>query len=368
MKVNFNKAGLSEALNLLISVVPNRTPKPILKCVKIVADKEGVHIYGTDLEIGLKCVVEEVQVEQEGEVVLPADRLAAIVRESADEVLLFESAESMCKIAGADSHFTIYGQQPDQYPSVPDFEGNADLEGLLGEFQTGIEQCLFATAKESTRYALNGVLWEVSGKKLLFVATDGRRLARTMVNLTEVASEAMTSAKVIVPSKTMSLLDKISSSPDEKVFVKLTENQLLISCGGVVISSNLVEGSFPKYSDIIPTDYKKKLVLSKEAVLSGVKRAALLTNEESRGIKLSISNNKLVFSSRVPETGDAQVTMAIEYTGETIEIGFNPQFILDALRVIRTDEFNLELGDSDRPGLIKSGKEFVYVLMPINLS
>jgi DNA polymerase-3 subunit beta len=128
-----------------------------------------------------------------------------------------------------------------------------------------------------------------------------------------------------------------------------------------------VEGNFPKYEDIIPTDYDKKLSLSTEAVLSAVRRSALLTSEESRGIKLAVGKDKLVFSCRAPEMGDAQIDMVIDYKGEPIEIGFNPQFLMDVLRVIRTPEFELELGQSDRPGLIKSGANFLYVLMPINL-
>jgi len=367
MKVNFNRAALSEALGLLTSVVPARTPKPILRCVRITAAEKQVKICATDLEIGINYSVSEVQVEEDGEIVVPADRLAAIVRESAEEVLVVEAEEGVCKIKGADSHFTIYGQEADQYPAVPDFDGDADIEISLSNLQAGIEQCLFAAAKESTRYALNGVLWEIKGKKLLLVATDGRRLARVRVNLASAANKKVEEAKIIVPAKTMSLLDRIGSSEKDVVSVKLVNNQILISCANVVISSNLVEGNFPKYEDIIPTDYDKKLSLSTEATSSAVRRSALLTSEESRGIKLSIGKETLVFSCRAPETGDAQVEMPISYKGEPIEIGFNPQFIVDVLRVIKAKEFEFELGQSDRPGLIKSGKDFLYVLMPINL-
>jgi len=170
-----------------------------------------------------------------------------------------------------------------------------------------------------------------------------------------------------VPAKAMGLLDKIGAGEKESVAVKLVDNQILMSCANVVISSNLVEGNFPKYEDIIPTDYDKKLTLPTEATLSAVRRASLLTSEESRGIKLSVEKDKLVFSGRTPETGDAQVDMPISYKGEPIDIGFNPQFLMDVLRVITSPEFELELGGSDRPGLIKSGTTFLYVLMPINL-
>jgi len=367
MKVNFNRVALSEALGLLTSVVPSRTPKPILRCVKMTVADKDVRICATDLEVGINCLVSEVQVEEAGEVVVPADRLAAVVRESVDEVLSLEADEGTCEIKGADSHFTIYGQQPEQYPAVPDFNGTADIEVSLDNLQAGVEQCLFATAKESTRYAINGVLWEIKGKKLSLVATDGRRLARSRLNLAAKPDEQVAATKIIVPAKAMALLEKIGSSNKDTVAVKLIDNQILMRCANVVICSNLVEGNFPKYEDIIPTDYDKKLTLSTEAALSAVRRSALLTSEESRGIKLSIKDDNLVFSGRAPETGDAKINMSIDYKGAPIEIGFSPQFLIDVLKVIKAPEFELELGQPDRPGLIKSGANLLYVLMPINL-
>ncbi|UCG47659.1 MAG: DNA polymerase III subunit beta [Phycisphaerales bacterium] len=365
MKVSFNRAAMAEALGLLTGVVPSRTPKPILRCVQIVAEEKAVRINATDLEVGISYLVAEVQVESEGEVIVPADRLSAIVRESVDEVLLLEARDGTCEIRGSDSHFTIYGQEPGQYPPVPVFDGKADLEIGLNVLQGGIEQCLFATARESSRYAINGVLWEIQDKKLMLVATDGRRLARCRVTLGSAPEKAI--ANMIVPAKTMGLLDKLGGNEKDSVAVKLLDNQIVISCANVVISSNLVEGNFPKYEDIIPTDYDKKLRLPTEATLSAVRRSALLTSEESRGIKLSIGQKKLVFSCRSPEAGDAQIEMVIDYRGEPIDIGFNPQFLMDVLRVVRTPEFDFELGQPDRPGLIKSGTTFLYVLMPINL-
>jgi len=134
-----------------------------------------------------------------------------------------------------------------------------------------------------------------------------------------------------------------------------------------VVSSNLVEGNFPKYEDIIPKDYEKKLTLNTAQMLSAVRRAALLANEDSKGIRLALDKGSLVLTSRAPETGDAQIDMAVDYSGEPIEIGFNPQFLIDVLRVIGADTFELHLGQPDRPGLIKSGSNFLYIVMPVNL-
>ena len=365
MKVKFNRAALQDALSLVSSIVPSRTPKPILQCLRITTEDAAVRISATDLEAGITQLVKQVDIEQPGDIVVPADKLNSIVRESFDEVIELQAAESSVHLIGSDSRFTIYAHDPDQYPVVPGFEGQPELEVKLDKLQEGIELTVFAAAKESTRYALNGILWEVQGKKLALVATDGRRLSKAVIGLEKV--DAVPEGRIIVPAKTMSILDKIPARSDASAGIRFMDNQIAVICGDVVVSSNLLEGNFPRYEDIIPTDYQKKVSLPTAPTLSAVRRAALLATEDSKGIKLSLDKHTLVFTSRAPETGDAQIDMAVEYEGEPIEIGFNPQFMADALRVLKVNDFELHLGQSDRPGLIKSGSDFLYLIMPVNL-
>lgn len=265
MKAKFNKAALQEALTLVASVVPSRTPKPILQCVRITTGKDGVDIRATDLEVGISFSVTQVEIEQEGDAVVPADKLTSIVRESVDEVIELDVAEAAMQIRGTDSHFTIYGHDARQYPAVPSFEGKVDIEVDLGNLQEGVERSMFAVARESTRYALNGILWEVRGKKLTLVATDGRRLAKSIVTLASAADAKLAEQRIIVPAKTMALLDRIGGEETEKVTVRFVDNQIVLAAGPVVVSSKLVEGNFPKYEDIIPTDYDKKVTLRTDA-------------------------------------------------------------------------------------------------------
>lgn len=367
MKIKFNRDALQEALGLITNVVPTRTPKPILQCLRITSEVDAVTICATDLEVGINIQILQVEIEEAGDIVLPADKLASIVRESIDEVIEIESSDSTIKIKGADSHFTIYGHDASQFPAVPGPDGKGDLEIGLGKLQEGIEFSVFAAAKESTRYALNGILWEVDGKKLNMVATDGRRLAKSVVRLDTSAKGKIPEGRIIVPTKTMTLLDRLGGDEDAMVGIRFVDNQIVLSCGQVVISSNLVEGNFPKYEDIIPEDYDNQVVLSTDQALSAVRRASLLANEDSKGVKLSLSKNHIVFSGRAPETGDAQIDMTVDYTGKPMDVGFNPQFLIDVLRVIKADEFVLEVGDPERPGVIKCGDDFIYIVMPVNL-
>ncbi|MGA2915366.1 MAG: DNA polymerase III subunit beta [Sedimentisphaerales bacterium] len=368
MKVKFNRAALSESLAIAGTVIPARTTKPILQGLKIEAQKDKALISATDFETGITCLVAQVQVEEKGDVVIPAERFAAIVRESADEVLELKTADGTCHVRGADSHFTIYSHPTDQYPVVPGFDGEPQVKVNLIKLQEAVEHCLFATAKENTRYALSGILWEAVGKKLTLVGTDGRRLAKYKLALNAEADKKLESEKIIVSAKAMSLLGRISAGEKDEAGIRFVDNKVVIACGNAVISSTLIEGNFPKYEDIIPTDYKNKIELNTAATLSAVRRAALLTNEDSKGVKLALDKRSLVFTSRAPEMGDAEIAMDVDYKGEAMEIGFNPQFLVDVLKVIKEDSFELQLGQSDRPGLIKSGTNYLYIVMPVSLS
>lgn len=365
MKVRFNRTALQDALSMVTSIIPSRTPKPILQCVRIVAEKDVVHLSGTDLEAGITYMISQVEVDKTGQAVVPADKFTSIVRESFDEVIEIETDENAAHIKCSDSFFTIYTQDPAQYPEMPAFDGKADLEVGLDRLQEAILQTVFAAAKESTRYALNGILWEVQGKKLSLVATDGRRLAKSTVSLDKTPKEPQ--GRIIAPCKTMALLEKIPARDKAMVSIQFSDNHIMISCDPVVISSNLVEGNFPKYEDIIPRDYEKKITLPKDAFLSAVRRAALLSSEDSKGIKISLKKNNMVITSRAPETGDAQIDLAVEYDQDPIEIGFNPQYLVDALRIIKSGDLEMHLGQSDRPGLFKVGAGFIYIVMPVNL-
>ncbi len=368
MKIKFNRSAFAEALGLVTSVIPGRTPKPILRCVRLSIEDQTIHLCATDLEVGLNYLVAEVEIEEPGTTVLDADKLASIVRESGDDILTLQTKDGTCEIKGSDSRFTMYSQDPDQFPLIPSVTGENDFEVPLATLQAGTKRTLFATAKESSRYAINGVLWEIKGKKMIMVATDGRRLARHRISLTQVFNEEISKHKIIVPAKTMALLERIGGHDKDTISVKLVGNQILLSSSHIVISSNLVEGNFPKYEEIIPSDYDKKLTLQTEPVLSAVRRASLLASEESKGIKLAIADNTLVFSGKAPEAGAAEISMSVDYTGEPLNIGFNPHYLTDALRVLQTPEFEMELGQPDRPGLIKRGSDFLYLLMPINLA
>jgi DNA polymerase-3 subunit beta len=308
-----------------------------------------------------------VQIEQAGEALLPADKLRDIVRESVDDTLSIEVANDNATIKGQDSKFTIYTQNPKEFPPVPDFEGKADFEIAGGHLKQLIGQTLFAAAKESTRYAFNGVLVVAKGKKISLVSTDGRRLAQANGDISGSDKLPKDGVRAIVPAKALTLIDKLIDDPDASVSVQLRENQIIFHTADATLTSNLVEGQFPPYEDVIPKDTDKKMTAGTADFLSAVRRAALLTTEESKGVRLTFGKSGLKLTSRSPESGEAEVNFPCKFEGSDVEIGFNPQFLTEALRVVDSDDISLEMTAANRPGLLKGGGNFIYVIMPVNL-
>jgi DNA polymerase-3 subunit beta len=366
MKVICNRGALLDALLMAGNVVASRTPKPVLQCVKLTAEGNTLTLAATDLEVAIRYSDAQVQIEQPGEALLPADKLRDIVRESVDDTLSIEVANDNATIKGQDSKFTIYTQNPKDFPPVPDFEGEADFEIAGGHLKQLIGQTLFAAAKESTRYAFNGVLVVAKGKKIILVSTDGRRLAQAKGDITgdKLAKDGVTA---IVPAKALTLIEKLIDDPEAAVAFQIRENQIIFHTADATLTSNLVEGQFPPYEDVIPKDTDKKMTAGTADFLSAVRRAALLTTEESKGVRLAFGKSGLKLTSRSPESGEAEVNFACKYEGSDVEIGFNPQFLTEALRVVDSDEISLELSAPNRPGLLKGGAGFLYVIMPVNL-
>ncbi len=370
MKVVCNRGALLEALVNAGAVVGARSPKAALQCVRLSGSDGNLTVAATDLEIAIRCNTNQVQIEAPGELLVAADHFRDIVRECTDDTLSIESDKDTAVIRGQDSTFKLFTQPVAEFPNIPGFEGKADFEIQAGQLKTLIKQTLFATARESTRYACTGVLMAVKGKTLTFVSTDTRRLALARCDLIQnhkAEKSEKDAIKPIVPTKALSMLDKLLSDPEETVSIQLRGAQTIFHTAGATLTTNLLEGQFPPYEDVLPKDPDKKMTASTADFLSAMRRVSLLTSEDSKGARMSFTKKGLVLSSRAPERGEATINFACKYEGADMEIAFNPQFIIEALKVVDTDDITLEMSAPNRPGVLKSGVDFLNVIMPVNL-
>ncbi|MGQ0626897.1 MAG: DNA polymerase III subunit beta [Phycisphaerales bacterium] len=401
MKVICERNALLAAVNHVASVVPTRTPSQSLTCIKLIATKTGavseLTLAGTDNETSVELSISKVDVVKPGTALVSAEKLRQIVQAlETDHTLNIDLEGDVCLIRGAASRFKIFAFPADQYPEVPDLtkaiaagvKGSFALDA--GTFLTLINRTIYATSKESSRYAINGVLLKRDGKKLEMVATDGKRLAMCKTMLKTAQNPDLKEAgpsSCVVPTKGLNLFTRVVGDPNETIRLVLTENRVFITFEDVVdedgkkkgtdktparavVSITLYEGTFPQYEEVIPKDNDKKITVDREALAAKVREAKILTNEESRGVRMSFSakSKRLKLTSRAPEMGESDIDVDLaNYEGDDIEISFNPEFITDALRSIEEPEVVIELKTTAKPGLIRSGTEFLYVVMPVNL-
>lgn len=404
MKVICDRGALMDAVNNVASVVPARTPTPALSCVKLVARKVGsageLTLSGTDAETSLHLTLTQVDVQRPGEVAVPADKLRAIVgAEDGEPTLTLETEGDQCHIRGTNAHFRVFAYPAKDFPPMPDFAGAISGSGpdpaktvfaqAAGALLELVERTVFATARETSRYAINGVLMKRDGKKLEMVATDGRRLAVSRAAVGAGGGGKGEGVTCIIPTRALNILGKIARDADENVRIAVGDSRVFFAFEAAgpagkdgkdpekmpapraVLSSTLVEGTFPPYEDVIPKDQDKKVLAGRDELGSAVRKASVLTNEESRGVRLAFSGKekRLKLSSRAPEMGESEISVDLaNYEGDDIEISFNPTFITDVLKVVTDPQVIVELKAPNKPGLIRSAtNDFLYVVMPVNL-
>ena len=367
-KVICDQGALADALNTVSSVVASRTPPPVLTCIKLTAGGGRLRLAATDGEISLQLDMDRVEVDSDGEALVPADKLTQIVRECSDPTVSLEAEGHALHINAGDSHFKVYGFDPTEAPELEPFdESSVDCTVAAGTLAGMVARSLFAAAVEHTRYAINGVLFDRSGKRIRLVATDGRRLAMASGDCTAESE----SQQCIIPGKALSLIRRLTGDPAVPVRISVSDSRVTLQFDDpdapATLGSSLVEGRFPPFEDVIPRDQDKKVVFDRDTLRSAIRRASLLTNEESRSVRMLFEPNKLTLTSHAPEMGEAVVHLELkDYGGESLEIGFNPAYIADALKVVDESEISFEFKAANKPGLIRAGRDFTYVLMPVN--
>ena len=364
LKVNCDRTALVDALALASAVVPSRTTTPVLTCLKLVGKDGELQLRATDGQISLALTVPGVEVASEGEALVPADKLGQIVRTCEDSTVALETDRNVATVRGDGSTFKIYGYDPKDYPAARETQAGAAFEVTAETLRRLIARTLFATAVENARFAINGVLMERKGKRIRLVGTDGKRLAVAAGGCS--GDGDMT---LIVPSKSLNILVKMLGDPDAKVTIGKSDGQATFQVEGVgTLVTSLVEGTFPPFEDVIPKDQDKRVTFDATDLAAAIRRAALLTNEESKGVRFAFKGDTLVVSSRAPEMGEAEIRVPMSgYQGDAIEIGFQPAFIIDALKVVDGQQVMVEMRSPQKPGVFKVGQEFTYVVMPVNV-
>jgi len=367
MKLTCQAENIHTAFQNVGSVVQSRPTRPILGDVLLTADENGLEVQGTDLEIGIRYRLSEVEVHDAGQIAVPYARLHSLLGSYAkgEEGIELGLEGSNCVLKTSDGQFRLPTSPVEEFPALPDFDEGTARAIDAAKFREMVTRTTFAAHRERHRYALNGALLSMKGNVVRMVATDGRRLA-----LVEKKTQAEEDGEleVIVPTKALDEIVKVLDE-DEELSICLAgegENQLVARTNRAVVVTRLVEGHFPPYESVIPKDLDKKAEVEPTRFLAAVQRAAVMTTDEYTSVTVHIAEGQLEITAEAPDAGAAAVKTPASYQGQPIEISFNPNFLIEFLRVAEADQVRMEFTDGTSPVLFRCGKDFLYVVMPVS--
>jgi DNA polymerase III subunit beta len=364
MKIKCNKEDIKKGFHIVESVISSSNIKPILQNIKIRAKKDTLELYATDLEVSVSYIVDSVEVIEVGTIVCPESKIASIVKEWTDNQIEIAEENKVCSIAGKGSEFKILCTSPEEFPAMPEFVEENYVEVDKSTLTDMISKTAFILTGEKSKYGSSGVYLNINGDQAKMVANDGRRLAEIK---RKVNNPGNVKESCIIPTKGALQLLRILSEQENTAKIKIEERRIFVKTKKATWCSQLIEGQYPEYEEVIPKKLEKKIILDKQMFLSAVRRGSVMTTEEYKLLKFKISNNLLELKCTSPDVGEAKVEMSIEYSGEEIEIGLNPDYILDFLKVVDVDKVGLELKDRGTAGVFKIRNNYTYVVMPMSL-
>lgn len=381
MKLTVNKDAILDGLAKVQSIVGTRTTLPILYNVYWKADKDGLTLTATDLEISVRTTV-DANISRTGGTTLPARRLYSILGAlPKSDIEIDVDEKDNASIRCDASYFKIIGMSEEEFPALPKFQGQRTFILDQGDLKRMLMATRYAASSDESRAILNGVLFSFRGEQLGIVATDGRRMAHYTMDL-EFPKES--EGDWVVPSKTVAELLK-TLKDEGPLKIQVSDNQIAFEfetakklvdeegaekpagAGKMLIYSKLIDGTYPNFRQVMPGSCEERISIEREALLSAVHRVSLLVSDKASPITLSFSKNRLEIVGIAQDVGEAKESLPVKYTGKELTISFNPDFLMDPLKNLACDEVALELTDELSPGVLKADTPFLYVLMPMRV-
>jgi DNA polymerase-3 subunit beta len=367
LKVVCDRKALTDAFMAVSGVVPSRTVKEILKNVKLQVSGGVVTLIGTDGEVGMRCAVPDVTADNDGEALLPTGRVVQVLREIKGESITLELDGTKFWIRSGSSEFRLSAEDPAEFPQVAEFGDDAFCVMQANDLRRMIRRTVFACDVDSTRYALGGVMLELSPERATFAATDSRRLAVVRGGCRAEGSVTAASPAPVVPAKAMALIERILGEGNTETRIAVHPNDVAIQCGGVTITSQLVQGRFPDYRKVVPDKFNATVDLVVGPFHSAVRQAQIVTSEESRGVDFTFTNGTLRLSSQVADVGQSKIELPISYAGKDLTTTFDPRYIADFLKVLDPGtSVHFQLIDHESAAVLMTDDHYTYVIMPLS--
>ncbi len=366
MKVSITKEELTNALSVVSKGMSSRSTLPILSGILLSTAEKEIVFQTTDLEISVKCKAAAF-IEEEGQTVVPGKLFSDIVKSLPEAAIQLSLKNDQILIECMNSRFTLNTLNPEDFPRFPEIQENQRIEFPSDLLATMVRQVSKSISKDETRAVLTGIFLTVTDEKIRLVATDSYRLAISEESL---ENPARADIEIIIPGKTFDEVVR-SAGGNELISLATSDNQIIFEFGSTIFVTRKIEGNYPNYRQLIPVEKETSVIISTSAITAAVKRIALLA-QNSNPIKFifNVEDQVVEILSQAQDVGLAKEVIVAEIIGNTTEIGFNHQYIIDGLNSIQTENTVIEVQSSLKPGIFKTegdGK-FLYLAMPVRLS
>lgn len=366
MKFKVKREAILKPLQAVSGVVERRQTLPVLSNILLVASPEGITMTATDLEVELKAQA-RLPVDEPGETTIPARKFMDICRnlpEGAD--IGFATKDGRALLKSGRSRFSLSTLPATEFPAVETSQFQHDFSLTQTALRHLIEQTGFAMAQQDVRYYLNGLMLEMTPERLRGVATDGHRLALCDEGVSTSVSEQ---AQIIVPRKGVMELMRLLEDSDSLARVQVSANHIKVTTPELTVTSKLIDGKFPDYDRVIPEPDSTPMVANREVLRQALQRTAILSNEKYRGVRLHMHENILKILAHNPEQEEAEDEIEVQYDGPELEIGFNVNYLIDAISATEGENVSLAVTNANSSALITaSGRsDCLYVVMPMRL-
>ncbi len=362
MKISVQTQSLIDSLRKVLNIVSPRSTLPVLSNVLITAEKNELSLFTTDFEI---CITTKInaEVDGEGQATIPAKKFGQIISTlSGDNVTIRTNSELITSISAGKALFKIMGLNPSEFPKETEFQENQTMTFNKMEFLKILKKICYSGSTDQSRIILNGILLSIREGNLTVVATDGRRLA--LVEKVFDSQEALIDCDVILPNKVVNELQKLLDG-DGDVVIKLSDSNATFVIDNTVLTTKLIEGSYPNYRQVIPASFINSIQLPRENFSEVLNRVSIVVNESGSSVKFSLNQDEAVLEANSSDIGQANESMQIAYEGDPLSISFNPNYLKDPLKALDCDELTLRFNDEFKPVVMLGDEGFLYVIMPM---
>ncbi len=361
-----------KALQKVQGIIETRKTMPILSNVLIEASHGKIDITATDLEVGMKSSY-DASVTEDGKITVSAKKLYEIIKELPEEDIYFSTRENdWIDLQCGKARFNIVGLSSEEFPNLPKVDDAGFLKLNSATLNTMVEKTIYAICQDETKYNLNGIFFKTSeqdGKiSLKLVATDGHRLSVSQSDFSGDAGKELSNG-LIFPKKGIFEIKKITEDGTGDIQLSFVNNNSVVRKGDTVLIMRLVDGEFPDYTRVVPTNNDKVAIINRTNFLHSLRRMSILSSDKFKGVRLELQTGAMEISANNPELGEAHENMEIKFSGQTTAIRFNARYLIDVLSVMEDEEIELHLKDELSPAILKplNSNDFLSVIMPMRL-